>query len=127
MPNRNKKSLENGMTRRSFAVGAAAAATAALIPASNALAQTEPPKPAAPAAQPQSDAMAKLSPESRGEVEMKVNAIFRKYGSRLSDEQKADIRKVMAENQDGLEKMRKFALQNGDQPATVLQLEEGER
>lgn len=53
---------------------------------------------------------------------MKVKEIFRKYGDRLSDAQKADIRKVMAETQEGLEKMRSFALDNGDQPAMVLKL-----
>ena len=53
------------------------------------------------------------------EVEMKVGEILRKYGEKLSQEQKADIRKVMAENQDGLEKIRAFVLLNGDQPATV--------
>jgi hypothetical protein len=47
----------------------------------------------------------------------------------LSDEQKADIRRAMAETQDGLEKMRTFALENGDQPATVFKIraEKGNR
>jgi hypothetical protein len=67
------------------------------------------------------EALAKLTPQSRVEVEMKVNNVFRKYGDRLSAEQKADIRRAMAEGQDGLEKMRTFALDNGDQPATVFQ------
>ena len=128
MPDHYEKDTEKGMTRRSFAVGAAVVATAAFIPAGKVLGQSEPPKPAtSPAAvQPQTDAMAKLSPASRAEVEMKVNEIFRKYGSRLSEEQKADIRKVVAEGQEGLERMRKFALENGDQPSNVLQLMERE-
>ena len=50
-----------------------------------------------------------------------------RYGKRLSEEQKADIRKVMAETQGGLEKMRAYALENGDQPATVLKFTEGEK
>jgi len=106
--------MKNKITRRSFTLSAAAAATAALIPPAS-LAQTAA---AAPAQQP--SAMAKLSPESRAEVEMKVGEIFRKYGSRLNDEQKADIRRIMAEGQEGLEKMRAFALENSDQPATVF-------
>ena len=57
--------------------------------------------------------MAKLSPAAQAEVEMKVASIFRKYGERLNDEQKADIRRAMAETQDGLEKMRAFVLENG--------------
>ena len=112
--------------RRRFAIGAAAAATTALIRPSEALAQSS--MPAQPAAanaaattleQAAQAAMVKLQPPSRAEVETKVNEILRKYGDRLSPEQKADIRKVMAENQDGLEKMRAFVLVNSDQPATV--------
>ena len=103
------------MGRRQFALGAAAAATTALLPG-DLLAQT------APAAEKSLDektraAMAKLSPSAQAEVEMKVASIFRKYGDRLSDEQKADIRRIMAESQEGLEKMRAFHLENGDQPA----------
>jgi hypothetical protein len=106
------------ITRRSFAVGAAMAATATLLPGA---AHGE--SAAAPPAQ--SDAASKLSAGARAEVDTKVKEIFRKYGNRLSEEQKADIRKVMAETQDGLEKMRGFALANGDQPATVLELYRG--
>lgn len=105
--------MKKTITRRSFALSAAAAATAALIPEAS-LAQT------AVATAQQPSAMAKLSPESQAEVEMKVGEIFRKYGSRLNDEQKADIRRIMAEGQEGLEKMRAFVLENSDQPATVF-------
>jgi hypothetical protein len=113
-----KSTLTGPITRRSFTVGAAAAATAALLPGREAYAQSTTP------AQSKPDPMAKLSPGARAEVEMKVGEIFRKYGSRLSDEQKADIRKVMAETQDGLEKMRSYALANGDQPATAFKYTE---
>jgi len=65
-------------------------------------------------------AMAKLSASAQAEVEMKVASIFRKYGDRLNDEQKADIRRIMAESQEGLEKMRAFKLENGDQPADAF-------
>ena len=115
--------------RRQFALGAAAVATNALIPKGKALpldaiAQTA----ASPAASvdPQSleqkarTAMAKLSAFAQAEVEMKVASIFRKYGDRLSDEQKADIHRIMAESQEGLEKMRAFKLENGDQPADAF-------
>lgn len=64
--------------------------------------------------------MAKLSPESQAEIEMKLGAIVRRHGSHLNDEQKADIRRILSEGQEGLEKMRAFALGNGDQPATVF-------
>jgi hypothetical protein len=111
--------------RRQFALGAAAAATTALIPKASAvsidaLAQTAVTGgDSSPEAKTRT-AMAKLSPSAQAEVEMKVASIFRKYGDRLSDEQKADIRRIMAESQEGLEKMRAFKLENGDQPADTF-------
>jgi hypothetical protein len=115
--------------RRQFALGAAAVATTTLIPKGNAVplnllaqATTATGQPL----DPQSfegktrAAMAKLSASAQAEVEMKVASIFRKYGDRLSDEQKADIRRIMAESQEGLEKMRAFKLENGDQPADAF-------
>jgi hypothetical protein len=115
--------------RRQFALGAAAAATTALIPKGNALSINALAQ-AAPATNQPLDpqsleaktkvAMAKLSASAQAEVEMKVASIFRKYGERLSDEQKADIRRIMAESQDGLEKMRAFKLENNDQPADAF-------
>lgn len=115
--------------RREFALGAAAIATTALIHPADTLAQA-PVESVPPAAdQEAQSAMAKLSPAAQAEVQMKINNIFRKYGDRLNDEQKADVRRAMAEGQEGLEKMRAYALDNSDQPATVLQLyrREGKR
>jgi len=114
--------------RRQFALGAAAAATALALPGKAALAKTSSVDSllqAGPGADKSLEektraAMAKLSPSAQAEVEMKVASIFRKYGDRLSDEQKADIRRIMAESQEGLEKMRAFKLENGDQPADTF-------
>jgi len=115
--------------RRQFALGAAAAATTALISKGNALpidAMVQAAVESPASLEPQSleaktkTAMAKLSPAAQAEVEMKAASIFRKYGDRLSDEQKADIRRIMAESQEGLEKMRAFKLENGDQPADAF-------
>jgi hypothetical protein len=116
---------EFSLGRRRFTLGAAAAATTALILPVDTISQTAgptspPSAPITPTEQQAQAAMAKLSPRAQAEVEMKVSEIFRKYGDKLSAEQKTDIRKVMAETQDGLEKMRAFALDNGDQPATVF-------
>jgi hypothetical protein len=115
--------------RRQFAIGVAAAATTALIPKGNGLTidvLAQAAAPDNPPLDPQSleaktkVAMAKLSASAQAEVEMKVASIFRKYGDRLSDEQKADIRRIMAESQEGLEKMRAFKLENSDQPADAF-------
>ena len=120
--------------RRQFALGVAAAATSALALPGKAVLEKALPgdllsQPAASVDQ-STDAqsldkktraaMAKLSPSAQAEVEMKVASIFRKYGERLSDEQKADIRRIMAESQEGLEKMRAFKLENSDQPADAF-------
>ncbi|HEV3316930.1 MAG TPA: hypothetical protein VG488_08185 [Candidatus Angelobacter sp.] len=137
-PEQQSRQEQGGVTRRSFTAAAVAAATAALIQPVTAIQPAQASQPAT-AIRPkkalaQDDksatasadaAMAKLSPSSRAEVEMKVNSIFRKYGERLNDEQKADIRKVMAETQSGLEKMRAFPLENGDLPATIFRVYQG--
>jgi len=115
--------------RRQFALGAAAAATTALALPGKALLGHDLLAQAAAGADQSTDvsldkktraAMAKLSASAQAEVEMKVASIFRKYGDRLNDEQKADIRRIMAESQEGLEKMRAFKLDNGDQPADAF-------
>jgi uncharacterized protein YgbK (DUF1537 family) len=123
---------EFSIGRRRFTVGAAAAAAAALIHPAEAIESVPAAAPAQPPAQAQSvtgsvqemtqKALAKLTPQAQAEVEVKVANIFRKYGEKLSAEQKADIRRVMAEGQEGLEKIRAFVLENGDQPATVFKL-----
>src|SRR6476620_9035071 len=105
--------------RRQFTFGAAVAAATSLVFPVDALAQTAQ---TAVTADESLDAktraaMAKLSASAQAEVEMKVASIFRKYGDRLSEEQKADIRRIMAEGQEGLEKMRAFKVENSDQPA----------
>jgi hypothetical protein len=106
------------LDRRQFTLGAAAAATTVLIRPAGALAQSA--GSVAELDEKTRTAMAKLSAQARAEVEAKVANIFRKYGDRLNDEQKADIRRIMAESQEGLEKMRAFPLENGDQPADAF-------
>ena len=115
------------LDRRQFALGVAAAVTGLVLPG-NALSGniSEAQAPAQTAGTDASldaktqAAMAKLTPAAQKEVEMKVASIFRKYGDHLSDEQKSDIRRIMAESQEGLEKMRTFKLENGDQPADTF-------
>jgi len=51
------------------------------------------------------------------EVEARIQWIFTKYGSRLSDEQRADIRRIIASGQPGVDDMRKFAIDNSIEPA----------
>ena len=111
-----------GTSRREFArraaLGAAVAAAAStelILPAVAAL-------PAPRAAQSSTEGP-KVSAEGRAEGEEKISAIFRKYGARLSDEQKTDIRRMVMEGQEPLETLRAYPLENSDEPATVLRLE----
>lgn len=110
------------ITRRTFAVAAVSAATAALIQPTTANSVAQDDKPSSAAAE---EAMSKLSTTARAEVELKLSNIFRKYGDQLNDEQKVDIRKVMAETQAGFEKMRAFPLENGDLPAAIFRAAQG--
>jgi hypothetical protein len=110
-----------GMSRRDFARRAAlAVASVAVLPKSLA-SQSETPTPAHPAPQ-QPAEQPKLSPESRAEVEAKFGSILHRHGQRLSEEQKADVRRLLTESQKSLEALRAFPLDNADEPATVLKL-----
>lgn len=64
--------------------------------------------------------MAKLSPESRAEVEARIQTILNQYGSRFSDAQKADLRRLCVLAQPPLDRLRAYALENGDGPALYL-------
>jgi hypothetical protein len=54
------------------------------------------------------------------EVEAKLANIVRKYGSRLSEEQRNHLRHILTYNEKMLASVRSFPLQNGDPPASVL-------
>lgn len=105
------------ISRREFARRAALASAAATIAPANVLsseaatnlsAVQQPPEPA------------KLSPEAHAEVEARIQAILGPYGNRFSKEQKADIRRLCAQAQQPLERLRAYPLENGDAPALYL-------
>lgn len=132
-----------GISRREFARRAALASAVATVAPATALTATSSPldghapveaadrlsgaakdgghllDPAGEALQ-QTPELAKLSPESRAEVEARVQAIFAQYGSRFSEEQRADIRRLCAVAQPSLDRLRAYALENGDGPALYL-------
>ena len=96
------------VSRRAFARGAFAAATAAAV-LPTALAQAPPQQPApAPAPNP--------------EVEARINWIFTKYGARLDDAQRADIRRIIAGGQKDVDTMRAFPLPNSIGPVAVFRV-----
>jgi len=103
------------ISRREFARRAAIASAAASIAPATALAA-----PAAPALPPQAPDMPKLSPEGHAEVEARIQSIFSQYGSRFSEAQKADLRRLCNLAQPPLDRLRAYALENGDGPGLYL-------
>ncbi|MDR3701917.1 MAG: hypothetical protein P4L56_19870 [Candidatus Sulfopaludibacter sp.] len=63
-----------------------------------------------------------LPPDDQAEVDAKFAGVIRKYGARLSEEQKTRVRTVLGRHQRMLMRIREFALDNGDAPATGLRL-----
>ena len=62
----------------------------------------------------------KLSAESQAEAEARYQAILGQYGKRFSEEQKADLRRLCFVAQPPLDRLRAYALVNGDAPALYL-------
>lgn len=119
---------ENALTRREFArrAGVAAAAIAA-IPGGvlGMVREGRTPSAREEALAPLQEAAGggpKLSAESLAEADAKIAEIVRRYGEKLSEEQKADVRRLVREAQAQIEALRAFPLENSDEPATVLHL-----
>jgi len=109
------------LTRRDFARAAAmAAATAAIAPAGEALTRHV----AAPgnSRATNSTGADDIASARQAEIDARVADVFRRYGDRLSAEQKTEVRRLVGELQKSLDKLRAYPLGNGDQPATVLRL-----
>src|SRR5438270_75217 len=106
------------ISRRDFAVSAALATAALAAVPADVLAQE---KGTAEAAKPEAPQPPKLSAASQAEMEERYAAVLRKYGSRLSDEQKKDVHKSLISQQQGLDQIRAFPLENWDEPATVFE------
>jgi hypothetical protein len=105
------------VSRRDFAVSAALATAAIAAVPTHLLAQE---KSAAEAAKPESPQPPKLSAASQAEVEARYTELLRKYGSRLSEEQKKDVHKSLVSQQQGLDLILALPLNNWDEPATVF-------
>ncbi len=114
------------LSRREFARRAAGAAAAMAAIPGGVLGMTDTPssRGEVPFALPQEAAGAgpKLSAEALAEADGKVAEILRRYGTKLSEAQKADIRRLMREAQAQIEALRAFPLENSDEPATVFHL-----
>lgn len=98
---------KDGISRRRF--GQRAALLGGLLPAAQAQRQQGPP----------------LSEGETAEVEARYQESIRRYGARMSDEQKQRIRQILTANERMMAHIREFPLDNGDTPASVLRLERG--
>jgi hypothetical protein len=99
------------ISRRDFSRGVVLTAATAALP----LAAAAHASGAAPGQEAKPEAL-KLSPEA----ESQVQALMSKYGNRLTDEQKADVRRLIGQAQKTSETMRAYPLSNADEPATIF-------
>jgi hypothetical protein len=61
-----------------------------------------------------------LSPEGQEEAQARYQAILAVYGSRFSDAQKTDLRRLCFLAQEPLDQLRAYTIENGDGPALYL-------
>jgi hypothetical protein len=109
----------SAISRREFARRAAfVSAAASLSPAD--LLRAESLAPAAVAAGPQTPDTSKLSAEGQAEAESRIQAIFSQYGTRLSDAQKDDLKRLAHESQLMLDRLRAYSTANEDAPGLYL-------
>jgi hypothetical protein len=117
MPEKNGTAI----SRREFARRAAIASAVTFVPA-NVLSSGAPISPAPPgtygAQQP--DDLPKLSAESQPEAEARDQAILSQFGSRFSEDQKKEMRRLCALSQRSLDRLRAYAVENGDGVALYL-------
>ena len=110
--------IHTPVSRRDFARHFAVAATALALPDA-ALPQT-----ASPQAVP---AVPEVPPEVAAEVEAKFNAVMKLsapgVAGSFTTEQKDEIRRQLVSQVQGLQKLRAYALDNGNAPAMVLRVE----
>ena len=111
------KKSDLAISRREFARRAAFVSAAASLSPSNLLSveSVATPEPAQQAA-----SAPKLSPASQAEVDSRIQAILSQYGTRLSEAQKSDIRRLATEAQPPLDRLRAFPTTNGDGSALYL-------
>jgi hypothetical protein len=104
------------ISRREFARRAAIVSAVAMVP-TRAL-------PARPSMEDpslnQSSDTPSLSTESKAEAEARYQTILGVYGSRFSDAQKSDLRRLSFAAQSSLDHLRAYTVENGDCPALYL-------
>jgi hypothetical protein len=109
------------ISRREFGLDAAVAATAAAALAASPSSLLTPRRdrdnisPTIAAGEQETAASLKLTPEQSRDVDAKLANIIRKYGERLSEEQRKHLRRILAYNETMLAPIRAFKLPFGVQ------------
>jgi hypothetical protein len=62
----------------------------------------------------------RLSPEGQTEADARLQTILAQYGTRFSEDQKADLKRLCILAQPPLDRLRAYNLENGDSPALYL-------
>jgi hypothetical protein len=106
----------SSISRREFARRAAIASAVSIVPAGALPLHSSIPQ----SAQQQPSGTLSLSPESQAEAEARYQAILAVYGSRFSDAQKADLRRLCFAAQPSLDRLRAYPIENDDGPALYL-------
>ena len=112
-----KNKLERTLSRREFAQRAAVlSATVSLAPSEFIPRTSQSSSPSSQAAQ----NAPKLTDSAQAEADSRYQQILALYSNHLDDTQKANIKRMCAELQPSLERIRNFKLENGDAPALYL-------
>jgi len=112
MPERNK-ARQVRLSRREFTRGVALAAATVAVPLTG-RGDIE----SAAAMPPTEGSSQALQLSAAGEAQ--VQAILAKYGKRLTDEQKTDIRRLVIQAQKTGETLRSLPLENSDEPSLIF-------
>jgi|SRR5690348_4739768 len=104
------------LSRRDFARSVALASAASVVPASALQAHTFP----AESTSQQPANTPSLSPESQADAESRYQGILASYGTRFSDAQKSELRRLCYSAQPMLDQLRAHSITNADDPALYL-------
>jgi hypothetical protein len=121
MPPADKPFSRREFARRA-ALGAAAAAVLPLREIVPANVESEPRLAQAPAQTSRQNPTGapKLSPQSQAEADFRFQAILNQYPDRFSEAQKTDLRRLCVLLQPPLDRIRTYAVSDGDLPALYL-------
>jgi hypothetical protein len=116
MPGHERANSEGRMSRRDFARAAALAAATAALPQSASVQ-------ASASAQATSAQAPQLSPAG----EAQLQTILARYGKRLSDDQKTEVKRLVIQAQKTSETLRSLPLDNSDEPAMTFHIYRSDR